>query len=341
MKAAVLKQYNEVPVVEDRPVPEAAGNEVIIKQTYTGICYRDILTLRGHFPRVRMPIVPGHEVAGRIAALGSSVEGLRVGDRVSGLIYMPCGECKYCRGGRENLCRNKQTLGESVDGSYAPYVSMTQDSVVRVPDETGDESAVIAACVSGMLIQALRTRARLAEGEKVLVTGAGGGVGAHAVQIAGALGGEVIASTSSAWKEEGIRKLGASEVVQAGNASKAAKKLTGGEGVDVVIDTVGAPTFSESLRSLNFGGRLVIIGNVDASSAELPLGYIILKGLEIIGSVSSTRRDVAEALELSRRGLVRPVIDRKVRLENVGDAYAAMSGRNTFGRVLIDVGGQQ
>ncbi len=341
MKAAVLREFNVMPAVEDREMPDAKGEEIVIRQTYTGICYRDILTLHGKFPRTNLPLVPGHEVSGRIVGVGEQVKDLRERDRVSGLIYLPCGKCMLCLGGRENLCRNKRTLGEAVDGSYAPYVRMNERSVVRVPAGVDESSAVIAACVTGMIIQALRNRARLSEGETVLVTGAGGGVGAHAVQVARALGARVIAATSSQWKEEKLHDLGADAVVPSGNLSRQVKEQTGGEGADVVVETVGGPTFRESLKALNFGGRLALIGNVDASSVDLPLGYTILKGLEIIGSVSSTRADVAEALDLSRRGKVKPVIDRIVTLERLGEAYSAMEKRSTFGRVLIDMAGAE
>lgn len=335
MKAAVLREFNTSPQVEERDVPEPSDDGVVIRQTYTGICFRDILTLKGRFPKTTLPIIPGHEVAGVITAKGKDVHDFEVGDRVSGLIYMSCGKCRFCLGGRENLCRSKRTLGESADGSYAPFVVTDMRSIVRVPDGVDEESAVIAACVTGMIVQALRNRARIAEGETVLVTGAGGGVGAHAVQIAKALGARVIASSSSGWKRDGLLGLGAEAVITPDDMSRKVKALTGGEGADIVIENVGGPTFRESLKSLNFGGRLVDVGNVEASSVDLPLGYLILKGLEVIGSVSSTRENMKEALQLSKSGKVKAVIDRKIGLDGVGDTYRDMQNRSTFGRVLI------
>ena len=337
MKAAVLKAFNAQPTVEEIPVPEVSGSEVLIRQTYTGICHRDILTLKGRFPRTRLPIVPGHEVSGKIVKTGEGVATFKVGDRVAGLIYMPCGKCRFCKSGRENLCRSKKTLGEAVDGSYAPYVLTNDESVVQVPRGVDEEASVISACVTGMLVQALKIRARLSYGETVLVTGAGGGVGTHAVQIAKAMGAKVIAATSSKWKRERIYGLGADAVISSDNIAEQVKAQTGGEGVDVVVDSVGAPTFRESLKSLNFGGRLLVVGNVDPSAAELPLGYAILKGIEIIGSISSTRRDIAEALEMTRMGRIRAVIDRRIALQDLNEAYRSMEKRETFGRVLIDL----
>lgn len=337
MKASLLRQFNTVPDVEQRDVPRASGNEVVIHQSYTGICHRDILTLKGRFPRTRLPVVPGHELSGRVVEVGESVSKFRVGDRVSGLIYIPCGRCRLCREGRENLCRTKKTLGEGVDGSYAPFVRTNEDSVVPVPDGVDEESAVMAACVTGMMVHALRYRARLSRGETVLVTGAGGGVGTHAVQIAKAMGARVIAATSSSWKEEKIFGLGADAVVHSPKMGQTIKEQTAGEGVDIVVETVGGPTFRESLKSLNFGGRLLVIGNVDSSTVELPLGYTILKGLEVVGSISSTRQNMIEALAMAQKGQVKAVVDRRIRLEEIGSAYGAMENRSTFGRVLIDL----
>lgn len=341
MKAAVLKEFNSVPALEEVAEPVPGAGEVVIRQKYTGICYRDILTLKGRFPRTRLPVVPGHEVAGTVVSIGEGVESVSPGDRVASLIYVPCGVCRFCTGGRENLCRSKVTLGEGADGSYAPLVRTHQRSLVRVPPSVDEESAVISACVTGMIIQALKNRGRLSEGETVLVTGAGGGAGSHAVQIAKALGAKVIAATGSSWKEEGIYALGADSVVANQSLSGKVKELTGGEGADVAVDTVGGPTFREALKSMNFGGRLVVIGNVDSATVDLPLGYMILKGLELIGSVSSTRKNVAEALELTRTGRIRAVIDRKIGLGSVGSAYADMEKRSTFGRVLIDLSAGQ
>lgn len=333
-RAAVLtklKEYPRIKEIEEEPPKE---NEVLIEQSETGICYRDILTMEGFLPRVNIPIVPGHEISGVVRKVGSDVRGFREGDRVASLIYVPCGNCEYCRSGRENLCRNKKTFGESIDGAYRKFLHVPEISLVAVPSGVSPEAAAISACVTGMILQALEVVGELREGQTLLVTGAGGGVGSHAVQIGKALGAQVIAETSSEWKREGIRKVGADFVIGGQDFSKSVKEITG-EGVDLVLETVGSPTFNDGFRSLKFGGRMVVIGNVDVNPVSLRLGNLILKGNSIAGSVSSTKNSMKRALKLSAEGKITPVVGKVFSLDEVSTAYRAMKNRELFGRAYI------
>ncbi len=334
-KAAVLTKINEFPEIKEIPEETLADDEVLIEQQETGICYRDILTMKGFFPRVKLPIVPGHEISGRIRKVGKNVTKFKEGDRVASLIYIPCGECEYCRSGRENLCKNKKTFGEALDGAYRKYIKTKEISLVKVPDGVPEEAAIISACVTGMIIQALETVGEIKEGNKVLVTGSGGGVGAHAVQIAKAFGAEVIAETSSQWKAELLSKLGAEHIVSKENMAQKVKEITGGDGVDIALETVGAPTFNESFRSLKFGGKVVVIGNVDVNPVSLPLGNLILKGNSIRGSISSTRKDMMKALEWSRTGKIKPIVGKVYSLDQIKEAYNDMENKKIFGRAFI------
>lgn len=331
-KASILSKINEYPTVEEVPVPSPKDNEVLIEQKETGICYRDILSMEGHFPRIKLPIVPGHEISGMVREVGSKVRKFKEGDRVASLIYVPCGNCEFCKTGRENLCRNKKTFGEILDGAYRRYITVPEISLVKVPSGVPEEAAVISACVTGMIVHALEKVGKVNDGDTVLITGAGGGVGTHAVQIAKALGATVIAETSSKWKEE---RISTDHVIPEENFSRKVKEITGGEGVDVVLETVGSPTFNESFRSLKFGGRLIVVGNVDVNPVSLPLGNLILKGNSILGSISSTRIDMERALKLSKEGKISPVVGEIFSLEDVGEAYRKMKDRKIFGRAII------
>ncbi len=334
-KAAVLSKLKEYPVVKEIEEEQLRENEVIIEQSETGICFRDILTMEGFLPRVVLPIVPGHEISGVVKRVGSNVKRFKEGDRVASLIYVPCGTCEYCTTGRENLCRNKKTFGESINGAYRKYVHVPEISLVEVPPKVSPEAATISACVTGMVVQALEVVGGLREGHSVLITGAGGGVGSHAVQIAKALGAkQVIAETSSEWKKEGILRVGADFVVGGQDYTKKVKEITG-DGVDVALETVGSPTFNDAFRSLKFGGRLVVIGNVDVNPVSLPLGNLILKGNSIAGSVSSTKKSMTKALKLSNEGKITPVVGKVFSLDQVGEAYKAMKSKELFGKAYI------
>ena len=335
MKAVRLKAIKSPVETFEAPIPEPGPSDVVIKQKMTGICYRDILTQDGYLPRVKLPIIPGHEISGTISAVGSEVNNFKVGDRVASLIYEPCGKCEYCLSGRENLCRDKKTFGESIEGAYAPYVKVNQRSLVKVPEGVSEEGSVIAACVTGMLYHALAIEGKLQPGQTVLITGAGGGIGAHAVVISKALGARVIAETSSEWKREKLLELGADHVVSASeDFEKSVKKITG-LGVDLVLECVGIYTFSKALRSLKPGGRMVVVGNVVPDPVELPLGLIILKGNSITGSISSTRSDISQVFNLELQGKLKPIIDRTVDLDSVEDAYREIRSKKNIGRVLI------
>lgn len=336
MKVSVLKEMKTPLVTEEAEIPEVRGNEVLIRQKLTGICYRDILTQDGFFPRVQTPIIPGHEISGTIEKVGEDVTEFAPGDRVSSLIYTPCGKCEFCTSGRENLCASKKTFGEAVNGGYAPYVLATDRSLVKVPENVGDAEASIAACVTGMVYNALARVGKLQEGERVLISGAGGGVGTHAIQIAKALGAYVIAKTSSSWKTETLYSLGADLVITSDHFDREIKEKIG-DGVHLALESVGLPTFERSLRSLRTAGRMVVVGNIDPSPVPLPLGLVILKGNSITGSISSTREDMKAALEMTSQGKIKAIVHRKVHLEDVNSAFAEMRGKMSMGRVMIEL----
>lgn len=333
-KAAVLSKLKEYPQVREISEEPLGENEVLIEQSETGICFRDILTMEGFLPRVVLPMVPGHEISGVVKRVGSRVTGFREGERVASLIYVPCGTCEYCKSGRENLCRNKKTFGESMNGAYRKFLNVPEISLVKVPPKVSPEAAAISACVTGMVVQAMEVVGGLKPGQTILITGAGGGVGSHAVQVAKALGATVVAETSSDWKREGILKLGADHVVGGPDFNKSIKEIYP-EGVDLVLETVGSPTFNDAFRSLKFGGRMVVIGNVDVNPVSLPLGNLILKGNSIAGSVSSTKSSMKKALNLSNEGKIAAVVGKVFSLDEVGDAYRAMKNRELFGKAFI------
>lgn len=336
MRAAVLSKLNEPLEVMEVHQPDPSGNEVQIRQRYTGICYRDILTKNGFFPRARLPIIPGHEISGIIEKVGPDVKEFRVGQRVASLIYSPCGTCEFCTRGDENLCPNKETYGERLNGAYAGLINVNARSLVPVPEGVGEIDSSIAACVTGMIYNALFRVGRLERGQKVLITGAGGGVGVHAIQIAKNSGAYVIAKTSSPWKRETLLKLGADEVISSENFDREIKEKHH-EGVHLALEAVGLPTFERSLRSLKTGGKLVVVGNILPESVPLPLGLIILKGNTIAGSISSTREDVRKVLQMTSEKRLKAFSNKVISLDEVNTAFKDIEQRMTLGRVMIDL----
>lgn len=337
MKAVYLEKVGQPPVIREVPVPDALEeDEVLIETEMTGICYRDILTVKGFFPRTKQPVILGHEIAGKIVKLGERVEGFKEGDRVTSLIYVPCGKCDFCLSGRENLCRSRRTYGEDVDGSYAEYIRANYRSLVKAPPGVTSEGLAISACVTGMLLHAFRARAELHEGDTALITGAGGGVGIHAVQIAKALGAKVIAETSSEWKAQKIKEMGADQViVWSTSFSEEVKRMTNGKGVEVALEAVGGPCFGESYRSLSWGGRMVVVGNVVPAPVQMSLGTLILKENAVVGSLSSTKKDVEDAIQMTADGEIRAVVHDVLPLEDALRGHQLMEDRGSLGRVLL------
>ena len=218
MKAVVVRETGDVDVlrVQDLPRPIPLPREVVIQIAACGVCTLDVSTRRGTYRRgVELPLIPGHEISGRIVDVGSEVGEFKCGDRVATTQrFSICGHCRLCRSGHETLCAKRRFLGQQgFRGGYAEYVSVQVDNVAKVPDDVSDEHAAIAACAIGTSLNAVRDVGQVSIGERVMITGAGGGLGIHAVQLARAAGAWVVAQTTSREKANLLSELGAHEVL--------------------------------------------------------------------------------------------------------------------------------
>ncbi|MFI5611987.1 alcohol dehydrogenase catalytic domain-containing protein [Amycolatopsis sp. NPDC051903] len=340
MRAAVLAAPGgpEKLVPGERPVPEPTGDQFLVRVSACGICGHDLLARKGSLA-AKPGQVLGHEIAGRVEALGPQGDPAWLGRRVALVQRFPCGSCAECRAGHTNTCRTGPGFyGEDLPGGYAEYVLAGPLNTVALPDSVGDAEGAILSCALGTGLHALR-RARVGEGDVVLVTGAGGGVGVHTVRIAAALGQRVIAVTGSAAKAEALRESGADAVVPvsagAPGVRAAAAELGRPRGVDAAIETTGAPTFVLSVRSLAPRGRLAIVGNTDPKAVELQLGLMILKELDVSGSAHANREELLEVVELAASGRVTPVPPREFPLEDIAAAHAAAESGVLIGRAVV------
>ena len=337
MRAAVIRQVGAIELVEDWAAPTAGAGQVVVRVAACGVCYRDLIDRDGGYPFGRRPVVTGHEVAGVVEAIGDGVSGFAVGDRVVAVHRAPCGACAACGAGEETRCLASPVMyGVTVDGAYAERVALWESSLVRVPDGVELEAAAVLHCTAAVALRALRKHARVAAGETVVMTGASGGVGVHALQVARVLGARVVAVTSSEGKVEALRALGADEVVVARDGAwhKEVMARTGG-GAEVALELVGAPTFNGALRSLRFGGRLVVVGNVTQERVEVNPGYVIARELAVAGSASATRAELAEVLGWVRDGKLKPIIAARRPLAEAREAQAALTDKRVVGRQLL------
>ncbi|MFP3315631.1 MAG: acryloyl-coenzyme A reductase [Caldivirga sp.] len=317
--------------VRDIPMPSLNAGEVLVRIRYAALCYRDLLQLRGYYPRMRYPVVLGHEAVGVVEE--SRDPRFSRGDRVVPILHSIDGTCDMCLKGEEVYCRNRLSFGEEVDGFFAEYARVTGNSLVKVPDWVSDELAVLTPCVLAMLYRGFR-RINLNMGETVLVTGASGGVGVHAVQLARAMGARVIAVTRSEEKAKVLGKFADDVIVGSGFSEEVKRRFNGG--VDVVVEAVGTPTISESIRSLRAGGRLLLIGNVNPDETyQLRLGYTILKDIMILGNAAANRSDVASVFGIVKVRPIEPVVAAKYPLREFAEALRMLESGSRIGKVLL------
>jgi len=340
MKAVVLHQTGgpEQLVYEELRTPEVTPDHVLVKVRACGVAYRDVIERRGDMPMVRLPIVQGHEFAGEVVAVGAGVRRWRVGDRVLNLYLASCGLCDDCIGGDERRCRHaSEPFGLTVNGGYAEYALAHERALERVDDGIPWDVAATLHSAMGVGYNNVRNAARVQAGDKVLVTGASGGVGATAVQTAKLLGATVWAVTSSPDKVAALQALGADHVVvSAGNDfHKTVTAQTGGAGVDVAIDCVGSPTIGSSLRSLRFHGRVVVVGNVEATPYPLNLGLLLVRSLSIVGSDAVSRASVRQTMQLVRAGRLTSLIHARLPLAQAAEAHRVLERRGATGRVVL------
>lgn len=340
MKAMVIDRFGGPEVLAERevPAPVPGPGEILLDVAACGVCYHDVLSRQGVMRRgMDLPRILGHEIAGVVAAVGPLVEDFSEGDRVATTQrrYV-CGICEYCRSGRETLCPRKLFLGHECDGGYAEQVLASVGTCAHVPDGVVDADAAIAACAVGTGLNALRDTGKVQLGETVLITGAGGGLGVHVVQLASNTGARVLATTTSPKKAERIKEFGADDVIIAsdGGFVDGVLEATGGRGVDLVIDNVGGKVFDQVRRSLTLGGRWIMVGELSSDMVAFNLAQLFLRGLSLHSAVSTSRAQLIDTLDLLASGKVRPVLS-KAPMSEAAAVHAELEAGTVFGRVVL------
>jgi len=343
MKAVQANEFGgpEVLHLVDLAEPTPGPDQLLVRVEACGVCYHDVLTRSGLISRgVRLPFVPGHEIAGRVAGWGDWVSGFRLGELVCITPHVACGSCHYCIAGHDNLCQDAILLGHGdAVGGYSEFVVARARAWVKVPEGIPAAQAAILGCAVGTAYRATRD-AGVAPGQTVVVTGAGGGVGLHAVQCARLAGARVLAITSGPEKREAIAGCGADEVIVDGGGGfhRQVRELTGGLGADVVIDCVGTPVWSSVMRSVGAGGKVAYVGQVSDDTVNFNPGQIVLRGISLLGCRGSTLSDLRQLLELVSRGRLRPLLTQEASLGEAAAAHALMESRKLVGRLVLRPG---
>ncbi len=337
MKAAVLHEMRTPLKIERVPVPEPGHGDLLIKVAACGVCHSDLHAVDGDWtPPPMIPLIPGHEVAGKVAKIGPGVTGFAVGDQVGvPWMYSSCGQCEFCLAGMETICKSAEATGYTKPGGYAEYLVAPAAYVGRLPDGTDPYAMAPILCAGVTTYRGLkRTGAR--PGQWVAIVGIGG-LGHIAIQYARAMGLRVAAVDVSNDKLELAKSLGAEIVVNGAESDPvvAIQERIGGTHA-AVVTAVASKAFEQAVLMLRPGGTVAYIGLPGGKSDEIRASISAITNweLSVRGSNVGTRQDLNEAVAFATNGLVKATI-RTAQLEDINAILDEMRGGRIIGRVVL------
>ncbi|MGE5605976.1 MAG: alcohol dehydrogenase catalytic domain-containing protein [Bacteroidota bacterium] len=336
MRAAVISAFNQPIEIKELSPPKPGFGEVLVHVKAAGLCTTDQHILEGRISTVKLPHIPGHEGAGEIVEVGEGVTGWSVGDRVVVSIYVTCNKCRFCFTGHENMCLNVTRIGFERSGFFSEYCAVPQQNLFRVPSNVSFEEACILPDAGACMLHAIRNKARVQAGDYVVVIGATGGLGMQAIQILKLLGARVIATSRDEERLRYAGEMGADYLINTKreNLVDTVKKITG-IGADVVIDNVGlSQTVADSVHMLRRCGKVIIVGYL-GSEFTADLFHLFMNEIEIIGCRASLRQDLADMLQWSGEGLMKPYISNKYPLEQINTALQDLAHGKIIGRSVL------
>jgi NADPH:quinone reductase-like Zn-dependent oxidoreductase len=342
VQAVVFHEFGGLDVLqlEEVPDPRPGPGEVLVDVAACALNHLDVDIREGvsRFP-VEPPFILGVEVVGRIAELGEGVEGWQVGERVMPFLMASCGDCRFCRTGRESLCNSAGFISFSTSGGYAERLACSTRHLMRVPEEINDRDAAALQIAFGTAWHMLFTRGNLRAGETVMINSVGSGIGSAAVQLAHLAGATVIGNASSDDKLARAAELGMDHGINHASQDVVAEvmRLTGDRGVDLVYEHVGGTLFQVGLDSLGKDGRLVICGGHSGEVVPFDIIPFFRAQKSVIGSFVYTRTEVETCLELVRQGRIVPLVHKTFPLSEAREAMATMERREHFGKIVLAV----
>ena len=346
MRAVVLREFGppENLKLEEVPTPQPQAGEVLLRVGAVSVDLFQMEFRSGRaLPQIALPRIIGNGPAGTVAELGAGVDGIARGTRVVVANNVSCGNCKYCRLGRETLCAGLNNhrggmIGAHRDGGYAEFVTVPARNCIPLPDSVSFEQACLIPNTIGPVVKACSGRAGIRPGESVLIVGAGGGMGLHAVQAARACGGRVVAAVRSDRAAAASRAAGADAAVSTKDKDWAEQVRFGtdGWGADVVLDFVATrETLQASLAALAPAGRLVIMGYFPRGSVLETPTWIFTEERTITGNRSAGRQEVADTVALIRDGRIKPIVSKVFSLKDAVQAHKAFEAGEISGRAVL------
>jgi len=344
MRAVVYEEFGKLPTVRNVPDPTPKGHGVVLRVMATGLCRSDWHGWMGHDPDIRLPHVPGHEIAGVVDAVGKDIIKWKVGDRVTLPFVCGCGGCPQCTSGNHQVCDNQFQPGFTHWGSFAEYVAIDYADInlVALPEELDDVTAASLGCRFVTSFRAIVAQGKVSAGQWVAVHGCGG-VGLSAIMIANALGANVVAVDITEEKLKFARSVGAIAAINATEADDVVehvRDITGG-GAHLSIDALGSPvTCFNSIANLRKRGKHVQVGLMlaDHCHPAVPMDKIIANELEILGSHGIQAYNYSALLEMIKAGKLSPekLIGKTINLDESVNELAAMNNFNSMGVTVIN-----
>ena len=339
MQVAVVHQFGQPLVLEDRPTPTPGPGQVVVRLEASGLCHTDIHAANGDWPvKPTLPLVPGHEGVGVIESVGSGVE-LALGTRVAvawlhtAWLHTACGACEHCVSGWETLCLAQKNTGYGVDGCYGDHVLADGNYVVPVPKGVDPFDAAPLTCAGVTTYKAVKVSGT--RPTNILAVYGVGGLGHMAVQYANIAGAEVVAVDVDDAKLELARKLGASHVVNSAKQDPVAFIQNLGGAHQAIVTAASPEPCRQAFESLRRNGTLVLVGLPAENHLDLPIFQTVLNGITVKGSIVGTRQDLREVFDLHARGLTS--VARETRpLDTVNASMADVLAGRVEARIVFD-----
>ena len=338
MKAVRIHEHGgtDVLVWEEISDPVIKPDQALVQIKASAINHLDIWVRRG-IPGISLPMILGSDAAGIIKLVGRDVRDFIVGDAVIINPLLFCGKCEACIDGRENECTLMGIFGESTDGTNCEFIAVNQRNLKKKPDNINFESAASFSLAGQTAYQMLINRAQAKEGDTVLVWGSSSGVGSFGLQIAKAIGCNVIATGGSTAKCKQASDLGADITLNhyEDDILGIIKDFTNGGGVDVVFEHSGASTWDISMKILGKHGRVVTCGATTGPKVSIDLRYIFFKQQSIFGSTMGNVQALDAVIDLIKTDKIKPIVDEIFSMENIADAHKYLENSNQFGKVVL------